>query len=72
MTQDPKDRQGGLPEDAGNGMSERSGYADQYRRTGIDTAGDQAGQGSEVPQGDTLDPDESGTTFDAGTQNSGR
>ncbi|GGK22625.1 hypothetical protein GCM10008955_15150 [Deinococcus malanensis] len=72
MTHDPKDRQGGLPEDAGNNMSERAGDAEQYVRTGIDTAGDQAGQGSEVPQGDTLDRDGSGTTFDAGTQTSDR
>lgn len=72
MTQDPKDRRGGLPEDAGNGMSERAGDAEQFGRTGLDTAGDQAGQGSEVPQGDTLDPDGSGTTFDADTSTSDR
>lgn len=72
MTQDPKDRQAGLPEGIGNEMSERSGDADQYGRTNIDTAGDQAGQGSEVPQGDTLDQNGSGTTFDAGPQNSDR
>ncbi|MFC4637531.1 hypothetical protein [Deinococcus hohokamensis] len=72
MTRDPKDGQGGLPEDAGNGMSERSGDAEQFGRTSLDTAGDQAGQGADVPQGDTLDRDGSGTTFDADTQRSDR
>ncbi|MFC4426133.1 hypothetical protein [Deinococcus navajonensis] len=72
MTQNPDDRQGGLPEDAGNGMSERAGDAEQYGRTGMDTAGDQAGQGPEVPRGDTLDRDGSGTTFDADTSRSDR
>ncbi|RJF71216.1 hypothetical protein D3875_06160 [Deinococcus cavernae] len=61
---DPKKT--GLPEDAGNEMSDRSGHYDESEsgRVNTPTGGNTADSGP-VPE-DTLDPDGSGTTFDAG------
>lgn len=61
---DPKKT--GLPEDAGNGMSDRSGYYDESEsgRASTPTGGGVPDSGP-LPE-DTLDRDNSGTTFDAG------
>lgn len=64
---DPKKT--GLPEDTGNEMSDRSGYYDEsesgQRNTGLGTDGDLMRRDEAK---NTLDPDGSGTTFDAGNE----
>lgn len=65
MTKD-HDEQGGLPSDAGNGMSERSGHYDESPSGLTDTpvaTGLQSGRSKTEEQ---MDADDSGTTFDAG------
>lgn len=71
---DPKKT--GLPDDAGNGMSDRSGYYDESERNVTSDDATKGTSGGWVPTRnlsnpdampeDTLDPDGSGTTFDAG------
>ncbi|MFC5848665.1 hypothetical protein [Deinococcus petrolearius] len=70
---DPRqpDQQQGLPDDAGNEMSDRAGYMDDSDSGDMNTP-----VGGGVPTGasvdglpeDTLDKDGSGTTFDAGSE----
>lgn len=55
--------QGGLPDDLGNGMSDRSGYYDESEHT-------PPGQERQTPKAvpdRPKDTDDSGTTFDADT-----
>lgn len=61
---DPKKT--GLPEDAGNDMSERSGYYDESESGRSSTpVGSGVPDSGPMPE-DALDKDNSGTTFDAG------
>ena len=74
MTDPKQPKQTGLPEDAGNQMSDRAGYYDESEsgQTGVPTGTGGAG----VPAGDlpedVLDKDGSGTSFDAGNEIPGR
>ncbi|CAM3669810.1 M-like protein [Deinococcus saxicola] len=61
------DPQGGLPDDLGNGMSDRSGYYDESETGMTDTPiGRERPSPKAVPDR-PKDADDSGTTFDADT-----
>ncbi|MBB6015742.1 hypothetical protein ACFP9V_04695 [Deinococcus radiopugnans] len=61
------DRQGGLPDDLGNDMSERSGYYDESETGMTDTPIGRERQPPEAVPEHPKDTDDSGTTFDADT-----
>ena len=63
----PKDPQGGLPDDLGNGMSERSGYYDESETGMTNTPIGRERQPPKAVPDRPKDTDDSGTTFDADT-----
>ncbi|PNY80428.1 hypothetical protein [Deinococcus koreensis] len=67
MTRNPSDPQGGLPDDAGNGMSERSGYTGDSVTGMTDTPVGSGAPSERSSRGDQADSDGSGTTFDGGS-----
>ena len=67
MTRDPRDPQGGLPDDTGNELSERSGYTGDSETGMTDTPVGSGAQTDGGPDTDMADMDGSGTTFDGGS-----
>lgn len=65
MTRDDQDRQGGLPADTGNGMSDRAGYEGESETGLTDTDIGSGARTDGGPDTDMADMDGSGTTFDA-------
>ncbi|GGO19238.1 hypothetical protein [Deinococcus humi] len=61
------DLQGGLPDDLGNDMSERSGYSDESRTGMTNTPVGRERQPPDAVPDRPKDTDGSGTTFDADT-----
>ncbi|GGM10449.1 hypothetical protein [Deinococcus aerophilus] len=72
MTKNPDEQsrartQGGLPDDLGNDMSERSGHYDESGSGMTDTAIGQERPSPQAVPDRPKDTDDSGTTFDADT-----
>lgn len=63
----PDNRQGGLPDELGNEMSERSGYYDESESGMTNTPVGQQRQSPDAVPDRPKDTDDSGTTFDADT-----
>lgn len=72
MTKDPSDSQGGLPDDTGNELSERSGYTGDSVTGMTDTPVGSGAPSERDSQDDQSDSDGSGTSFDGGDAIPGR